>query len=270
RPNLVCHAAAYKHVPLMEENFEESVTNNVAGTRTIANIAHLCQTDIFVMMSTDKAVNPTSTMGLTKRIAEIYIQNLNGESKTRFMTVRFGNVFDSTGNVIQVFKQQIRQGGPVTVTHPEMLRNFMTISDAVKLVLEAAFFGKGGEIFGLDMGKPVKILDVAKSMIRIAGYEPGKDIEIVFTGMRPGEKLVEEHSYSGEDMIETPHPKIFVRKSRRSDWDTVRGKVDGIVDSIYRFDRETVIEDFIMDLVPEYQHEKPYTAEERYKRVVSN
>lgn len=212
RPYVVYHAAAHKHVPLMEANPEEAIKNNVMGTYNVAQAADKFGAKKFVLISTDKAVNPTSIMGASKRLAEIIIQYIDKTSKTNFVAVRFGNVLASRGSVIPLFKKQIAEGGPVTVTHPEMVRYFMTIPEAVELVIQAGVLAKGGEIFVLDMGEPVKILDLAKTLITLSGFEPGKDIEIVFTGIRPGEKLFEELLTAEEGVNATTHKRIFVAK----------------------------------------------------------
>jgi len=210
RPHVILHAAAHKHVPLMEANPAEAIKNNVFGTRVVADLAAACGVETFVAVSTDKAVNPTSVMGTSKRIAEMYLQMLSVRSQTRFVAVRFGNVLGSAGSVVQVFREQIAKGGPVTVTHPEMTRYFMTIPEACQLVLQAGALAHGGEIFLLDMGEPVKIVDLARDMIRMSGYEPDSDIRVEFSGVRPGEKLYEELLLDSETHARTVHPKILV------------------------------------------------------------
>ncbi len=214
RPSIVYHSAAYKHVPMMENNPEEAVRNNIFGTKIIADLSNLFEVNKFVMVSTDKAVNPTNIMGATKRVAEIYIQSLNTNSKTSFITTRFGNVLGSNGSVIPRFKQQIEEGGPITITHPEITRYFMTIPEACQLVLEAGAMGKGKEIFLFDMGNPVKIVDLAKKMIKLSGLTLGKDIELKFTGLRPGEKLYEELLAVQENTLPTHQSKILIARVR--------------------------------------------------------
>src|SRR3989344_4027100 len=212
RPEVVFHAAAYKHVPLMEQYPEEAVRTNVLGTGVVAKAAMKTGTEIFVYVSTDKVVNPTSVMGASKRFGEMVCQLFNKKGNTRFVAVRFGNVLDSRGSVIPLFRSQLKRGGPVEVTHPDMQRYFMLTAEACLLVMQASAIGQGGEVFVLDMGKPVKILDLAHEMIRLSGLEPDKDIPVVFSGIRRGEKLFEELLTAEEGIVETPHPKVFVAK----------------------------------------------------------
>lgn len=251
KPQVVVHAAAHKHVPLMEANPCEAVKNNVLGTQIVADAADSHGAAKFVMISTDKAVNPTSIMGSSKRIAEMYVQDLSRTSKTHFITVRFGNVLGSEGSVVPIFKRQIAQGGPVTITHPEMKRYFMTIPEASQLILQAAAMGEGGEIFVLDMGRPVKIVDLAKTLISLSGFVPGEDIKMDFTGPRPGEKLFEELSIEGEDMQRTRHPKIGIWKNIPMDRDRLRAGIDELA-NIARAHMHNGIVDKIRELVPEY------------------
>jgi len=251
KPQIILHAAAYKHVPIMEANPYESVQTNVTGTENVSRIAGMCGVEKFVLVSTDKAVNPTNIMGATKRIAEIVCKR-NSEiyKNTKYVIVRFGNVLGSSGSVIPHFQSQIESGGPVTVTHEEITRYFMSIPEASQLVLEAASLGSGGEIFLLDMGKPVRISDLAKQMIRLSGLEPGRDIEITYTGLRPGEKLYEELLANDETTLKTIHPKVHIAKSRNQE--------QGIFDSILELqvmDSESSLEKYkvaIKKIVPEY------------------
>lgn len=252
RPQVVFHAAAHKHVPLMERNPSEAIKNNVFGTRNVAECADMFQAERFVLISTDKAVNPTSIMGATKRIAEMFIQTLDKTSSTRFVAVRFGNVLGSRGSVIPRFREQIARGGPVTVTHPEMIRYFMTIPEAVQLVIQAGAFAEGGEIFILDMGKPVKIVDLATDLIRLSGYEPHVDIEIEFSGIRPGEKLYEELLTSEEGLTSTKHDRIFVGKPtqiNRAELEFSFKKLEKIISG-----EEEPIKEVVKHLVPTYSN----------------
>jgi FlaA1/EpsC-like NDP-sugar epimerase len=232
QPALVFHAAAHKHVPMMEWNPREAIKNNVLGSRLVADLADRHGVDVFVMISTDKAVNPSSVMGASKRAAEVYVQALSERSKTRFVTVRFGNVLGSAGSVIPIFQEQIARGGPVKVTHPEMRRYFMTIPEACQLVLQAASMGQGGEIFILDMGEPVRIVDLARDLIALSGLREGDDIEIVFSGVRPGEKLFEELSTDSEQADKTRHPKIFVGRIARRRYADVTSAFSSLVTAV--------------------------------------
>ena len=254
-PEVVYHAAAYKHVPMMEENPSVAVGANVMGTKNVADLAMEFGTKKFVMVSTDKAVNPSNIMGATKRIAEIYIQTLKNSSintsGTRFITTRFGNVLGSNGSVIPRFQAQIQKGGPITVTHPEITRYFMTIPEAVQLVLEAGTMGSGGEIFIFDMGEPVKITDLAKKMIKLAGLQPDKDIKISFTGLRPGEKLYEELLNNGESTLPTHHEKIRISKVITYPYKEVIDNIDELLDLIKQ-DSEMAIVGKMKDIVPEF------------------
>ena len=256
RPHFVFHAAAYKHVPMMEDNPAIAVQNNIAGTRIIADLAVKYGTTKFVMISTDKAVNPTNVMGCSKRICEIYCQALNqaiqnGQIKghTQFVTTRFGNVLGSNGSVIPLFKEQIKRGGPITVTHPDIIRYFMLIPEACKLVLEAGTMGKGGEIFVFDMGKPVKIIDLAKRMIKLSGAQ---NIDIKFTGLRDGEKLFEEVLTADENTLPTVHPKIMVAKVRPCDYDTALRNEQRLFDASQSFDDMQIVR-IMKEIVPEYK-----------------
>ena len=212
QPDIVYHAAAHKHVPLMEESPNEAIKNNVFGTLNVARAADIYGSERFILISTDKAVNPTNIMGASKRLCEMIIQGMNRESETEFVAVRFGNVLGSNGSVIPLFEKQILAGGPVTVTDKNVIRYFMTIPEAVSLVLQAGAFAKGGEIFVLDMGEPVKIDDLARNLIKLSGYKPGEDIEIAYTGLRPGEKLYEELLMDEEGLKKTLHERIFIAK----------------------------------------------------------
>jgi len=251
KPNVVFHAAAHKHVPLMEESPKEAIKNNVFGTANVAELAHTYNVDKFVLISTDKAVNPTNVMGATKRITEMIVQALSKSSKTEFVAVRFGNVLGSNGSVIPLFKRQIAAGGPVTVTDPEITRYFMTIPEAVQLVIQAGAMAKGGEIFVLDMGQPVKILNLAENLIRLSGFEPYSDIDIQLTGLRPGEKLYEELLMDEEGLTETKHNKIFIGKPIFIDYKVLNAELNRLREIIIN-DNEELIE-YIEHMVPTYK-----------------
>ena len=250
RPDILFHAAAYKHVPLMEYNSYEAIKINVAGTKTIADLSDVHNVGKFVFVSTDKAVNPTNVMGATKRVAEMYISCMQQKSKTKFITTRFGNVLGSNGSVIPLFKKQIEKGGPLTVTHKEITRYFMTIPEASQLVLEAGAMGQGGEIFIFDMGESVKIFDLAKNMIKLSGLNYPEDIDIKITGLRPGEKLYEELLADGGNTLPTYHSKIMINKVRDIEYAGVRSKIDELCMSNMFFNENTV--KILKEIVPEY------------------
>lgn len=251
-PEVVFHAAAYKHVPMMERNPAEAVLNNVCGTRILADAAHTWGVGNFVMVSTDKAVNPTNVMGASKRAAELYVQALAQHSRTHFVTVRFGNVLGSNGSVVPIFQDQIARGGPVTVTHPDVTRYFMTIPEASQLVLQAGSMGEGGDIFILDMGQAVKIVHLAEELIRLSGYQPYEDIDIVFTGLRPGEKLFEELLLKGEGIVPTRHEKIRVAKASVGDEELLNRQIEDLYQLARQLDLAGVVAK-LEEIVPEYQ-----------------
>lgn len=270
-PQYVYHAAAYKHVPMMEHSPSEAVLTNVLGTKHVADLSVRFQVKRFVMVSTDKAVNPTNVMGTTKRIAEMYVQSLYNrlvqqeQHIVKFITTRFGNVLGSNGSVIPRFKKQIQEGGPVTITHPDITRFFMTIPEACQLVLEAGSMGKGGEIFVFDMGKSVKIADLAKKMIRLSGFTPGVDIQLKYTGLRPGEKLYEELLNNAENTLPTYHEKILIAKVREGNYTEVLQQVDALIQlSAARVAPEKIVER-LKKIVPEYRSSNP-----EYASLLSN
>ncbi len=250
KPNVVFHAAAYKHVPLLENKIREAARNNIIGSWNVARLADKYGCDDFVMVSTDKAVNPGNIMGATKRVAEIICQTMDERSTTRFITTRFGNVLGSAGSVVPLFRKQIERGGPVTVTDRNITRYFMTISEACRLILQTTVMGSGGEIFVLDMGEPVKILYLAEQMIRLSGKIPGEDIKIEFTGLRPGEKLHEELFHTDENLTDTSHEKIMLAMSRKTDWQTLAETMDKFGKAVDEFDIDE-IKALIKKLVPE-------------------
>ncbi len=250
KPDMIFHAAAYKHLPILQTQVREAFRNNVLGTMRLAEAAERHSVGTFVLISTDKAVNPANIMGATKRVAEMYCQNMNFRSHTRYITVRFGNVLNSNGSVVPLFKEQIARGGPVTVTHPEISRYFMTISEASQLIMQAAVLGSGGEIYVLDMGEPVKITYLAEQLIRLSGKIPGKDIEIVYTGLRPGEKLFEELFHELEPYEQTKHEKIFLAHPREADWESLGADLREAEFAIKRYDTRK-IQSILLKLVPE-------------------
>lgn len=252
RPALVFHAAAYKHVPLLEGMVREAVRNNVLSTQVLAQAALRHGVGSFVLISSDKAVNPANVMGASKRLAELLCQTLQGQGGTRFVTVRFGNVLDSAGSVVPLFREQIRRGGPVTVTHPEITRYFMTIPEACQLILQAATLGEGGEIFALDMGQPVKIQYLAEQMIRLAGKRPGEDIRVEFTGLRPGEKLFEELFHPQEDYQPTRHPKIMLAQPRELAAQSIQQQLLRLRQASQQYDSAQMLE-ILQQLVPEFR-----------------
>lgn len=254
KPDIVFHAAAYKHVPLMEEFPQEAVQVNVFGTKNVADLSVKHHVRKFVMISTDKAVRPTNVMGATKRIAEIYTQSLSNE-QTQFITTRFGNVLGSNGSVIPIFRKQIENGGPVTVTHFDIVRYFMTIPEACNLVLQAGSMGHGGELFVFDMGEPVKIYELAKKMIRLSGFQPEMDIRIIETGLRPGEKLFEELLTKDENIIPTPHPKIMLAEVPKRDTQEVVMQLNSLIQTLIGGDSKNIIQS-IENILPEYKLEK--------------
>jgi len=268
QPDVVFHAAAHKHVPLMEQNPEEAVNNNIFGTRNLIELADEFSVERFVLISTDKAVNPTNVMGATKRVAEMLIQTIDKKSETKFMAVRFGNVLGSHGSVIPLFKKQIAKGGPVTVTHKDVIRYFMTIPEAVQLVIQAGSIGKGGEVFVLDMGEPVKIIDLAKDLIKLSGLRLGEDIDIEITGLRPGEKLFEELLNDNEDNIATEYERIFI--TRLGEIDLI--KLDKAMHNLKQLAREddtAAIINLLVDLVGTYKPNRDNILEAREEVAAS-
>lgn len=262
RPQVIFHAAAYKHLPMLQNQVREAFRNNVQGTMRMADAASRHGVETFVLISTDKAVNPSNVMGATKRVAEMYCQHVNSHSDTRFITVRFGNVLNSTGSVVPLFNEQIRRGGPVTVTHPEISRYFMTIAEAGQLILQAGVLGKGGEVFVLDMGEPVRIGYLAEQLIRLAGKEPGRDIEIVYTGLRPGEKLFEELFHAHESYAKTAHEKILLARNGEQDLDWIVSRLRRAEQAIIKYD-SAELRGLLVELVPELER-----VPERERKVV--
>ncbi|MEN8906602.1 MAG: nucleoside-diphosphate sugar epimerase/dehydratase [Clostridiales bacterium] len=265
KPQVVFHAAAHKHVPLMENNPTEAISNNIIGTLNVVECSHKFNIEKFVLISTDKAVNPTNIMGASKRVAEMIIQGINKQSFTDFVAVRFGNVLGSNGSVIPLFKEQIKKGGPITVTHPDINRFFMTIPEASQLVLQAGAMAKGGEIFVLDMGEPVKICDLATKLIKLSGYEPNKDIEIRYTGLRPGEKLYEELMLKEEGMQKTKNSKIYIAQPLIFSFKKLKKDIECLKDIILTNPEHSI--DFIKTLVPTY---KVFTENKKTKKILNS
>jgi FlaA1/EpsC-like NDP-sugar epimerase len=253
-PQVVFHAAAYKHVPIQEAHPREACMANILGTKNLVEASLKAGVDRFVLVSTDKAVRPANVMGATKRLAEMFVDSMNGKANTRFMSVRFGNVIRSSGSVIPLFQEQIARGGPVTVTHPEITRYFMSIPEAAQLILQAGAMGEGGEIFILEMGKPIRILDMARDLIRLQGYEPEKDIPIQFIGLRPGEKLYEELITEGEGIVSTSHEKIMVLRGNSCDPGIIVKGVEELLAAVHRLD-DSSIKQKLREMVPEYKAE---------------
>ncbi len=252
QPQIVFHAAAYKHVPMMENNPSESIFTNVSGTKNLADLSSQFNVEKFVMISTDKAVNPTNVMGASKRIAEIYTQSLSKKSNTKFITTRFGNVLGSNGSVIPRFRQQIENGGPITITHPDITRFFMTIPEACQLVLEAGAMGKGGEIFIFDMGESVKIIDLAKKMIKLSGLTLDTDISIIYTGLRPGEKLYEELLADHENTMPTHHKQIMIAKVKEYDFENISASISQLIELFSKQNNQSIVKK-MKELVPEFK-----------------
>ncbi len=268
KPSTVFHAAAHKHVPMMEINPGEAIKNNIGGTMAVAEAALAAGVGKVVVVSTDKAVRPTSMMGCTKRVAELFVQGMIGVGATHFVTVRFGNVLGSSGSVVPIFRKQIARGGPVTVTHPDMTRYFMTITEAAQLVLQAAAMGKGGEIFMLHMGEAIKIVNLARDMITLSGLRPGIDVEIVFTGKRPGEKLFEELSNEGEGVADTTHPKIGIWEHRPADLEGLRPSIERLLELADTASEKTLKSE-LKRLVPEYTPDEEPPGSPRRERSES-
>jgi FlaA1/EpsC-like NDP-sugar epimerase len=250
RPQVVIHAAAHKHVPLMESNPSEAIKNNVLNTRLLSELAGEFKAEAFVLISTDKAVRPTSVMGASKRVAELVVQDLARRCETRVVAVRFGNVIGSNGSAIPIFQEQIRRGGPLTITDKRMQRFFMTIPEAAQLVLQASTIGKGGEVFILHMGEPVRILDLAETLISLSGLKPHQDIKIIETGMRPGEKLYEELTFETEGTVATSHPKIFISRIATLQGDEIQTALERLT-QLVRDRNEDALRRFLNELIPE-------------------